>query len=195
MLARRGVLPETRSNEPMRCHVIALGLLLLVGLGSTPVLAQSPDTLKRGSSDWALGASLGLPGYGAQTAPELFTLGFQATQLRPGRLGADFSIGTMPALLVEGVLPVGVRLGVALPVEVAPRFLLVPSAGFSGLGVLAIGNGGGGSVGLNAGVAAMVFGTGSLGLRAGVTCHQLLGTGGALWLVELGFISKPKAVR
>ena len=48
--------------------------------------------------------------------------------------------------------------------------------------------GGGGTVGVNAGIAAIALGVNGTGLRTGVTWHRFQDTGGAVWLVELGFV-------
>jgi hypothetical protein len=170
----------------MRSRVVALGLLLFVG--ARPVSAQ--DTLSRARSEWLIGASFGVPGYRSEAAPELFTIGIHWTQLRPGRLGADFSLGTIPRIVVEGVAVLGFRAGGALPLELAPSVLLLPSAGVSVIAGVGPG-GGGGAGGLNAGVAAVVLGTSSSGLRTGVTWHRFEDTGGALWLLEVGVVGIP----
>ena len=172
----------------MRSQAIALGFLLVV-CGPAPVRAQTPDSVRQTGSDWAVGASVGF-----LNSVQSSTLGLNLTQLRPGRLGGDFSIGTMPRVLVEGVVPLGARAGLALPVILDSRVLLVPSAGVSALGV-ASSSGGGGTVGLNAGMAVMVFGTGSLGLRTGVTFHEFGDIRSRICLLEFGVVSKPKGVR
>jgi hypothetical protein len=174
----------------MRSRAVALGLLLSVG--ASPVGAQ--DTLSQARSEWLIGASFGVPGYGSEPVPELFTVGIHWTQLRPGRLGADFSLGTIPRIVVEGVAVLGVRAGAALPLALAPRLLVLPSAGVSLIGGVGP-RGGGGAAGLNAGVAAVVFGTSSSGLRTGVTWHRFEDTGGALWLLEVGAVGIPSRSR
>jgi hypothetical protein len=170
----------------MRSRAVALGLLLAVGAG--PVGAQ--DTLSQARSGWLIGASFGVPGYGSDAIPELFTIGIHWTQLRPGRLGADFSIGTIPRIVVEGVAVLGFRAGGTLPLALAPRLVVLPSAGVSLIGGVGPG-GGGGAGGLNAGVATVLFGTSSTGLRTGVTWHRFEDTGGALWLFEVGAVGIP----
>jgi hypothetical protein len=170
----------------MRSRAVALGLLLSVG--ASPVGAQ--DTLSQAPRGWLIGASFGVPGYGREAAPELFTIGIHWTQLRPGRLGADFSVGTIPRIVVEGVAVLGFRAGGTLPLALAPRLVVLPSAGVSLIGGLGPG-GGGGAAGLNAGVAAVLFGTSSTGLRTGVTWHRFEDTGGALWLFEVGAVGIP----
>lgn len=179
----------------MHSRAVALGLLLLVGGG--PVGAQGvaeADTVSHGGGGWLFGASVGVPGYRGEPAPELFTVGFQWTQLSPHRLGADFSLGTMPRLLAEGVAVVGFRAGVAAPLTLAPSVLLLPSAGVSVIGGMG-GGGAGGTTGLNAGVAAVVRQTGSVGLRTGITWHRFQDTEAALWLFEVGVVRAPSRWR
>src|SRR5206468_7631732 len=101
--------------------------------------------------------------------------------------------GTMPYILSYGVLPLGLRLGVALPVSVAPHLLLIPSTGMSLIG--AIGPGGGGGVaGVNAGASA-VFHVAQAGLKTSLTLHRFSDTQGPVWLFEVGFVHVPAGVR
>jgi hypothetical protein len=176
----------------MRNRALALGLVLLVGGGPAGAQTVAADTNARGRpiearGDWLVGGSVGVPGYGSEPVVELFTVGIHWTQFRPGRLGADISVGTMPRVVAEGVAVVGVRAGVALPLALSPHMLLLPSAGVSAIGGAGAG-GGGGLAGLNAGVAAVAFGMSRTGLRIGVTWHRFPDTRGALWLAELGFV-------
>ena len=177
----------------MRRRTAALGLLLFLGGASVAaqLAAQQPDTARRLHAGWLVAGSFGIPGHRSEPVPELFTIGFQWTQLRAGRLGADLALGTMPRLLAEGVLVLGFRGGAALPVAVARNVVLLPSAGISLVG--GIGQGGGeGTTGLNAGVAGAFAGRGSVGLRTGVTWHRFRDTGSVLWLLEVGFFAVPR---
>jgi hypothetical protein len=136
--------------------------------------------------DWVIGASIGMPGYGKEAAPELFTVGMNVTQIKAGRLGADISVGTMPRAFTGGAAVVGARAGGVLPIALAPDVLLLPSAGLSLLG----GAGDGavtGLAGVNAGIAAVVW-TGPIGVRTGITWHHFQNARGAIWLVELGIV-------
>jgi len=165
------------------CRAVSVALLLLVVASQAG--AQS-DTARREREGWIIGASVGVPGYGRESAPELFTVGVQWTQLRRGRLGADFSLGTMPRLIGEGVVPVALRGGLALPLAVTPDFLVLPSAGaslFGGVGAEGIG----GLVGVNGGVATVIW-TGPVGFRTGVTWHGFQNFRGSIWLVEVGVV-------
>lgn len=147
--------------------------------------AQTPTEAH--PSAWLIGASVGVPGYGSDLEPELFTVGAHATRVEPGRLGGDFAVGTMPRFLVEGVLPLGARAGLVLPLELSENLLLVPSGGASM--IAALGGGGGlAELGLNVGAAALVLSEGSTGLRAGITWHRFRDLDGAVWLLELGFV-------
>ena len=67
-------------------------------------------------------------------SPELFTIGLNVSQTTPGRLGADFSIGTMPRALMERAAVLGARGGVVFPIAPTADVLVLPSAGVSLLG-------------------------------------------------------------
>ena len=177
----------------MRNRAIGFGLLCLLAAG--PGGAQPvADSVSQGRGGWLFGASFGVPGYRTEAEPQLFTIGFQWTQLSPNRLGADFSVGTMPRLLAEGIAVLGLRVGVAAPLTLAPGVLLLPSAGVSAIGGMS-GADGGGAAGLNAGVAAVMRGTGPIGLRTGITWHRFQDSDGALWLFEIGFARIPSRWR
>lgn len=177
----------------MRRRSLAIGLVL-VAVNSARAVAQSnPDSSARKTvvepgSGWLFGASIGVPGYEDEPILELFTVGIHGTHLRgPGRIGFDYSIGTMPRALGEGVVVLGLRTGVALPLTLSPRALLLPSAGLSLVGG-ASGGGGGGVAGVNVGIAGVAFGSSGAGLRVGVTWHRFDDTNGAIWLAELGVV-------
>ena len=177
-------------------RIPATRLTLLLFVGSVSAAAQTPpraaDTASRGDRDWLVGGSFGVPGYGGKVIPQLFTVGVQWTQLRRGRPGPDFSLGTMPRALAEGVLVLGFRGGAALSVPLSPGAVLLPSAGVSLVGGMG-GGGGGGLAGLNAGIAAAFSGSdGGTGLRTGVTWHRFPDSRRALWLLEVGFARIPK---
>src|SRR5688500_11559957 len=147
----------------MRNRALALGLMFLVSGGpaaaqtvpadsararaATPPTARAADTSSLGHRDLLVGFSFGVPGYESEPVPELFTLGVHWTHVRPGQLGADVSLGTMPRTLTEGVLVLGVRAGIALAVPVSPGVLVLPSGGMSLIGG-AGGGGGGGAMGV-----------------------------------------------
>ena len=90
---------------------------------------------------------------------------------------------------MEGFVPIGVRAGVALPLAAAPHLLVIPSAGVSGIGAIGP-EGSAGLGGVNAGIATVAH-VGSLGLRSGATWHHFQGAQGAIWLLEIGFVSVP----
>ena len=167
--------------------------LIVLLLAAARAGAQSPpaktDSAKHSAEGWIYGASLGIPGYRSTPAAELFTFGFNFTQLRPGHLGADFSLGTIPSVAVAGIIPIGARAGVAFPLAAGPYLLVLPSAGVST--IIAMGPGDGAGVGgINAGIATIAH-AGPLGLRTGITWHGLANTSGAIWLLEIGFVSVP----
>ena len=176
----------------MRCRALVLGFVI-VGVGAGASKAQTtPDTASQSArtdprSGWLIGVSFGVPGYRSEAIPELFTIGFHGTQLRPsGQLGFDYSLGTMPRALGEGVLVLGFRAGAAMPLSLSSHAWLLPSAGVSLIGGAGA-NGGGAFAGLNAGIAAVAVGQRS-GLRAGITWHRFQESSGAVWLFELGAV-------
>ena len=138
---------------------------------------------------WLAGVSLGLPGYRSTTAPSLMTVAFNVSQLRPGHIGPDLSIGTMPSLLPEGAVPFFARAGFALPFEAAPSVLVLPSAGLTVVGVSGP-DGSGAIPGLNVGLATVAY-SGTVGLRTGITLHSFPGARGAIWLLEVGVVNVP----
>jgi len=170
--------------------LLAAPLLMPVGrvTGQTSPLSRDSDKAKlRG---WLVGGSIGVPAFDGHASPDLFTVALHGTQLRPGRLGADLAVGTMPRALAEGVAVGFGRAGAALPFQLSKGVLLVPSAGITLAGA-ASGEGGGTNTGLNAGLAAVIFGTGSVGLRTGVTWHRFADAG-AVSLWELGLVHLPR---
>jgi hypothetical protein len=130
--------------------------------------------------------SAGIPGYEREAVPELFTIGLNVSQTRPGRLGADFSIGTMPRALIARAAVLGARAGVVLPIAPTPDILVLPSAGVSLLG--GVGEGGAAALaGVNAGIATVIW-SGDVGVRTGITWHHFQDARGAIWLVEFGVV-------
>ena len=162
--------------------------LLMLALFARESGAQDSSITSR--SRWMVGGSVGTLRYNGQFAPlELTTVGMHFTQVRPGALGADFSIGIVPRALADGFLLSGARGGVALPLALAPNVLLLPSAGLTLIGGVGAG-GGGGTWGTNLGAAA-VFGSGSTGFRTGVTWHRLNDSTDGIWLLEFGVVKIP----
>ena len=157
---------------------------LLLGAGYT--LAQAQDTAADKPAEWFIGMSLGVPGAQRNVYPAFTTVGLQFTQVRAGRIGGDIAIGTMPYLFANSMIPFGFRGDVTVPL-VTPHLIVLPSAGVSAIGAMAPG-GGGGTMGVNGGIAAVVR-TGGIGLRTGITWHKFPGTEGLIWLAEVGFVS------
>ena len=141
-------------------------------------------------SGWLIGGSIGVPAYAGELAPELLTLGAQWTHVRANRPGADFALGTLPRTLGFGILSVGMRGGVALPLLLAPGVMLLPSTGVSVLG--GIGSFGGvGTAGYNFGLSAVYIPPReALAIRAGATRHTF-GSDGSVWLLEIGVSRAP----
>jgi hypothetical protein len=180
-----------RTAALLRLALLAAAVFTPLGLvtGQTPPVSQDSDRAKpRG---WLVGGSIGVPTVDGGASVDLFTVAVHGTQLRTGRLGADFAVGTMPRALAEGVAVGFARAGVALPFQLSQRVLILPSAGATLAGA-ASGDGGEGLTGLNAGLAAVIFGTGSVGLRTGVTWHRFGNAGTSVSLWELGLVHIPR---
>jgi len=159
-------------------------LILSVALATT-AHAQRPDSISS-LRDWVIGVSAGIPGYEREPVPALFTVGLTVSQTKPGRLGADFSIGTMPYAFTAGAAVLGARAGVVLPLSPSADVSFLPSAGVS---VVAGGGEGGAAAvaGLNTGIATILW-TGDTGLRAGITWHRFQDFRATIWLMEFGVV-------
>ena len=169
------------------------GVAIMVLAGTTRLSAQA-DTSKH-AGRWLSAFSLGLPGVGREPAsPQLFTIAGNFTQARFNRPGVDLAIGIMPGTLQYGLVLLGGRLDMAVPLQPSPGFILAPAAGVS---VVAGGGPGGvGAVaGFNVGLSSYVFSAGSLGVRAGFSRHYFQDTQGAVWLVEFGIAHRAMASR
>jgi len=176
----------------LRIAVLVAPLLTSPAHASAQNSPSAPDSTRPGPRGWLVGASFGVPVVEDEAIPELFTIGINGTQLRPGRLGADFSLATAPRALSEGFLAGVARGGVALPLALSPVVLVLPSAGVSFLGAVG-GGGGAGTTGLNAGVAAVFHGAGAAGLRTGVTWHRFVDAERGVWLWEVGLVHVPRS--
>jgi hypothetical protein len=170
---------------------VLLALVLAV-VCATSAGAQDSTIARR--DGWIAGVSVGMPLAGGELAPELITVGFNATRFGPGSAGLDFSLGTMPRILAEGAFAYGIRANVSYPVVVSSSFVLLPSAGLSLIG-LASEYGGNGAMGVNAGISAVLFSQSSVGMRAGVSVHRLSITDTPIFLIEVGVVHVPKLGR
>ena len=130
-----------------------------------------------------------MPSARGEVSPELMTIGLGFTSVSPGRLGADISVGTMPRALAEGVVAFGFRADAAYAASLSPHVLLLPAAGLSVIGIA--GDGGGGSIGINAGVSAVIHGDSPAGVRLGVTVHRFPLAETPIFLIEMGVVRVP----
>ncbi len=179
----------------MRLAFSAAAFVMMTCSGIARAQEAAADTTTPSSGGgWSRGVSVGMPGLGGELRPEMLTVGFNLTQLRPGRIGLDVALGTMPRTLAYGFAAAGVRVGGALPVLVVPGVVLVPSAGVSLMG--AAGEGGmAGTYGVQTGLAALIPTSGPLALRASATWHLFPGAREGVWLAEVGLASVPVALR
>ena len=162
-------------------------LLTIAGVG----LAHGQDTTTARREGWIVGPLLGVPGVGSDYDASFFTLGLGVTRLVPNRPGLDFAIGTVPRVISDGYLPVGVRLGPSIPLALSSDAFIIPSAGVSVIG--AVGSGGAAGTGAFYWGASLVAAHGPVGFRAGATWHRPYATDQSLWLVEVGVMHVPLA--
>src|SRR5437764_8415998 len=94
-----------------------ISVVCVLAASATHAAAQRPTTDSAATPrDWLFGMSVGVPGYEKEPVPELFTVGLNVSQTKPGRVGADFSIGTMPRALIAGATVLGARAGAVFPI-------------------------------------------------------------------------------
>lgn len=161
-------------------------VVLVMGLAVSANLASSQAAQAGGSgSRHLLSVSVGVPAAYGETASELFTLGVQWTPWKPGRLSADIAVGTMPRLLTNGVLGIGLRGGATFPFEITKGAYLLPSAGVSAIGAVG-GEVADGAYGPHVGLATVLLGQNNLGLRAGASWNLFREAREGVWLLELG---------
>lgn len=180
-----------RTAALLRLALLTAPLITPVGLvgGQTAPPSQDSDRAKR--SGWLIGGSIGVPAVDGNASVDLFTIAAHWTQLRPRGVGADFAVGTMPRALAEGLVVGFAQAGFVLPLRVSQGVLILPSAGVTLVGA-ASGEGGGSNTGLNAGLHAVIFRTGSVGLRTGVAWHRFADGDAAVSLWELGLVHVPR---
>jgi hypothetical protein len=157
----------------MRKRWIGWVVMLVMSVFGSP--AQSQDT-KTKATPWHTAYLFGLPSFDGEVGWPFMTFGVSVTRMANGTLSPDFSIGTVPMALFSGFLPVGVRAGLALPMQANSGSYVVPSAGLSAISVF-----GGGDTGINAGFALVS----KKGERVGITWHRFGGSG-AIMLIEVG---------
>ena len=135
-------------------------VLVATLLASSP--ARSQDSASR-EAPWHTAVSFGLPTFNGELGWPLFTVGANFTRMANGVLSPDFSIGTVPLALSFGMLPIGMRGGLALPMRATSGMYVVPSAGFSMITAF-----GATVTGVNAGIALVS----NKGERVGITWHR-----------------------
>lgn len=148
---------------------------------------RAQDTPAVSPSEYSLGGTIAVAEYLSDAGLSLIIVGFQAAQLRPGRLGGDFHFGTMPRLLFEGIVPLVARGGLVLPVSASEKVALLPSGGVTTIGFVGTGSSQF-TVGLNVGMGLLLGDRDRLRFRPGVTWHFLSGAGTPIWLAELGVL-------
>jgi len=169
---------------PRRISIVAV--LVVAMLRTREALAQTTTSDDHAPNGTLIGMTIGVPGYGRQTEPDLLVVGLNVLHAQPSRLGIDFALGTIPKLLSADALVLGGRLDAVLPIAVTRDLWLMPAAGGSMIGAAA---GGGGTAigGVNAGLGAIAW-SGHFGLRTSMTWHHFTDARGAIWLAEVGFV-------
>lgn len=184
-----GPVEAATAASPAASRAALVALLLALSASAWPSAAPGQVTGDPGAKGaaaevgpWYVGASAGMPGIGATPFPVAFTVGLHVAYLPQGPLGLDLSVGTAPAGVLYGALPIGARTGVVFPLRGASGVFL-PSVGVSYVGIAA-------GEGLESGILPHV-GAAALssdGLRLGVTLHWAPGARVPVWLLELGVL-------
>lgn len=182
-----------RTRRSFRRAALRLGFALVIGCAMSAGAQDS--TVRRDSATlrrdrWIVGPSIGMPTVGGDVSPEMLTIGLQFTRVDPGHLGADMAVGTLPRALAEGVAAFGFRADAAYTVSLSPKLLVLPAAGLSVIAAMGPG-GGGGTMGINAGLAAVFHSESQTGLRVGVTAHQFTMAEVPIFLIEVGVVRMP----
>jgi hypothetical protein len=170
---------------------LPLALVSLLLCSAARAGAQS-DTITA-PSPWAVGGTLMVPA----AYPLATAIGIQGASTSTGRLGFDGALAVVPLGLFVGAFAVGGRANVSLPVRLGPGAIFVPSVGLSFFG--STGTSGsstsGGSRGLNASAAVVLFAEAAqgqrppAGVRFGVAWHRFgRGEGADLPVLELGIV-------
>ena len=178
-----------RAPALIRCLLLAAPTLTLPAPAAAQSSQPQPSSTLSRPSGWLFSASLGVPTVSGSATPEMFTVAARWTQARPGRLGAEFSLGAMPRFLGEGIVVGFAGGGVGLPLQVSQRLLVIPSVGLTLAGA-ASGGGGESTTGVGAGLAAVTT-SGPVGLRAGVTVHRFAAAEEPVVLWEIGLARVP----
>ena len=167
----------------MRKSMAEIGLAALM-LATADGQASAQDSVRTSSSLTAV--TVGIPGAQGEVFYPLATIGMTFNGFRPDRFNPELALGTMPWVFGYGVTPVGVRLGLAVPVVFSQHVIVIPSAGASA--AMVFGSEAEGAPGVYGGIAA-VIGTGrTSAFRAGVTFHQLSEMTEPVWLLEIGVV-------
>ena len=151
--------------------IVAIAILL-------PVNAKAQDSTQK--DPWLSTFSVGFPSVGQDVALLLFTVGGNFTRMRPGTLGPDFSVGTMPILLTAGLMPIAARAGVALPMQYSAEGFILATAGV-GAAMISPGMSDGTVTAVNFGIALAT----KQGTRVGITWHRFSETE-TIMLFEVG---------
>jgi hypothetical protein len=172
-----------------RCATLVHGVvrttLFLLATAAAPLAAQDDDATQR--RPWVSGVTIGVPGYERDAEPNLFLVGLHSTRVQSGHPGVDVYVGVSPRALVEGVIAIGARGGLVLPLAVSDDVVILPAGGATFIGGGSK-DGAGALVGGNAGIGAIVRRGTQIGFRAGMSWHRFAGADDTFWLLEFGFV-------
>lgn len=153
--------------------------------------APPPDS----GSRWMIGGTIMMPRADGGFSGEFTFVGVTTATAKPGHPGVDMAFVLAPRALTAGLLLVGVRANVALPIPIGRHAVVTPSAGVSMLGALGGFGVGGGTAGYNGALAVVVFDkpfedrTPSIGFRAALAQHRFgSGESGTVRMLEIGLV-------
>lgn len=115
----------------------------------------------------------------------VFQFGIRSTALKPGGVGVDFSLATLPEAIAEGVFFVMPNLDLAWAMPVGSRSWIMPRFGVSAL--VGAGEGAGAIPGFNFGIGLLGRMGEKMGARMDVTHQRYLSEGESVGFTALTF--------
>lgn len=114
-----------------------------------------------------------------------FLFGVRLTQVKPGAIGVDFALATLPQAIAEGVFILLPNLDLTTPVPVGPRAWLEPRIGVSAL--VGAGEAAGAVPGFNVGIGLLGRMGEKVGARLDVSYQRYLSGGESLGFTAVTF--------
>jgi hypothetical protein len=164
-----------------RLFVLCSATLVIAADAATQDSAQTAP-----AAGWVWASSIGVIGVGQQIAGglESMVVGLNVTRNRVSAPVFDAAFGTVPYLAAQGLILIGARAGVAVPLAVSNDLAFIPSAGGSALTI----QGEALLTGINGGLAIRTRDTSGAGLRLGITWHKFARVRSMVWLAEIGVV-------